>query len=104
MMGMFDRQRIPKSLISNVVKRDVDFDPGIGTLHGFSLIAKNIGGETFAIHRLVQLCIHQWLEHEKQKVRYAGRVLQLFILSRNINSDIGRLETTMYPDRRPCSM
>jgi len=77
LMAMLDRQQIPESLICNVVERDIDFTTAIGTLVGFSLVSKGINQETFAMHRLVQLSVRQWLEHEGRKGHYARQALQL---------------------------
>jgi tetratricopeptide (TPR) repeat protein len=76
-MAMLDRQQIPESLICNAVERDIDFTTAIGTLVGFSLVSKGINQETFAMHRLVQLSVRQWLEHEDRKEHYARQALQL---------------------------
>lgn len=77
LMAMLDRQQIPESLICDVVERDIDFTIAIGTLDGFSLINKGVREETFTMHRLVQLSVRQWLEHEDQKIHYARQALQL---------------------------
>jgi tetratricopeptide (TPR) repeat protein len=77
LMAMLDRQQIPESLICNAVERDIDFTTAIGTLLGFSLVSKGINQETFAMHRLVQLSVRQWLEHEDRKEHYARQALQL---------------------------
>ncbi len=77
LMAMLDWQQIPESLICNAVERDIDFTTAIGTLVGFSLVSKGINQETFAMHRLVQLSVRQWLEHEDRKGHYARQALQL---------------------------
>ncbi len=77
LMAMLDRQQIPESLICNVVERDIDLTTAIGTLVGFSLVSKGISQETFAMHRLVQLSVRQWLGHEDRKEHYARQALQL---------------------------
>jgi len=77
LMAMLDRQQIPESLICNAVERDIDFTTAIGTLVGFSLVSKGINQETFAMHRLVQLSVRQWLEREDRKGHYARQALQL---------------------------
>ena len=76
-MAMLDRQQIPETLICKVVERDIDFTTAIGTLDGFSMISKGLKEETYAMHRLVQLSVRQWLEHEDLKTHYARQALQL---------------------------
>ena len=49
----------------------------IGTLIGLSLITKEAGKEIFAMHRLVQLSVHVWLELHNEKQRYAVEALAL---------------------------
>ena len=77
LMAMLDPQRIPEKLLRQPAKRDVDFRMAIGTLDGFALISQEIGGETYAIHPLVQASVHYWLEQRNEKVDYAGQALQL---------------------------
>lgn len=58
-MAMLDRQQIPAYLIRQVIDKDVEFSKAVGSLDGFSLIIYEIGQETFTMHRLVQLSVHQ---------------------------------------------
>ena len=76
-MVMLDPQRIPEKLLRRLVEREVEFRMAIGTLDGFALISQEIGGETYAIHPLVQASVHHWLEQRSEKADYAGQALQL---------------------------
>ncbi len=77
LIAMLDPQRIPEKLLRRPAERDVDFRMAIGTLDGFALISQEIGGETYAIHPLVQASVHYWLEQRSEKADYAGQALQL---------------------------
>ena len=77
LMAMLDRQKIPETLLRRKDERDINFVAAIGTLNSLSLITKEVGKETFAIHRLVQLSVHVWLEQHNEKQRYATEALAL---------------------------
>ena len=77
LMAMLDRQAISEVLLYRLGEKDVQITSAIGSLEGFSLITKSASDETIAMHRLVQLSVHQWLEHEGQKIGYTSQVLQL---------------------------
>ena len=77
LIPMLDPQRIPEKLLRRLAEREVDFRIAIGTLDGFALISQEIGGETYAIHPLVQASVHYWLEQSSEKADYAGQALQL---------------------------
>ena len=77
LIAMLDPQRIPEKLLRPLAEREVDFRMAIGTLDGFALISQEIGGETYAIHPLVQASVHYWLEQSSEKADYAGQALQL---------------------------
>lgn len=74
---MLDSQRIPERLLRRPAKRDVDYRMAIGTLDGFALISQEIGGETYAIHPLVQASVRYWLEQRSAKTDYTSQALQL---------------------------
>jgi hypothetical protein len=69
LMAMLDPQAIPEMLLRQEDGREVDFFSAVGTLDSFSLSRKAIGKETYAIHRLVQLSIHVWLEQHNEKTQ-----------------------------------
>jgi tetratricopeptide (TPR) repeat protein len=77
LMAMLDRQKIPEMLLRRKDERDINFVTAIGVLTGLSLITKEVGKETFALHRLVQLSVHVWLEQHNEKQRYAVEALAL---------------------------
>ncbi|MCJ1230397.1 hypothetical protein MMC12_007071 [Toensbergia leucococca] len=75
--AMLDRNQIPEDLIRPVDGNDVEFTNAIGVLDAFSLITKELGEETFAMHRLVQLSLCQWLEQGNKKEDCVSQVLEL---------------------------
>ncbi|KAF7502552.1 hypothetical protein GJ744_005491 [Endocarpon pusillum] len=77
LIAMLDPQRIPERLLRPLAERDVDFRMALGTLDGFALITQEIGGETYAIHPLVQASVHYWLKQRNEKAYYASQALQL---------------------------
>ena len=76
-IAMLDPQRIPQKLLERSVERDIDFWTAIGTLVGFALITKELEGETYTIHSLVQTSVHYWLEQRNEKMDYMRQALQL---------------------------
>ena len=69
LMAVLDRQGIPRSLLQNNSDRDIHVTKALGTLMAFSMISAEKNGESYSIHRLVQLATRRWLEiqhtHEK---------------------------------------
>lgn len=57
LMAMLDGQKIPVDLVRKDDERRVDFQTVIGTLDGYSMINKEVGGKTCTIHPLVQLSV-----------------------------------------------
>jgi tetratricopeptide (TPR) repeat protein len=76
LMAFFERREIPESLLKHPEDKDIDFLSAIGTLQTFSLILQETDGETFSMHRLVQLSIHDWLEQAGVKVKYEEQAFQ----------------------------
>lgn len=66
-MAFLDRHGIPRSLIKGDNVLTVDFVSALGTLQAFSLIDAERGGETFEMHRLVQLSVKRWLGTNRGK-------------------------------------
>ena len=66
LMSLFDRQGIPESLLSGHYQEDndtnSDFEEDLNTLLSFSLVATDIDGHQFEMHRLVQFSTRKWLE------------------------------------------
>ncbi|KAH0566263.1 hypothetical protein GP486_000338 [Trichoglossum hirsutum] len=64
LMSMFDRQRIPKSLLQNNTSQ-LDFNDALVPLLSFSLVRVEVEGRSFGMHRLVQLSMRKWLEADQ---------------------------------------
>ncbi|KAF2473618.1 TPR-like protein [Lindgomyces ingoldianus] len=66
LMSLFDRQGIPESLVSGRYQEDnnasPDFEDDLNTLTSFSLVATDVDGHQFEMHRLVQFSTRKWLE------------------------------------------
>ncbi|KAN0082306.1 TPR-like protein [Elaphomyces granulatus] len=66
LMCLFDRQGIPKSLLSGRYQEsndsEDDFDDDIYTLYSYSLIGTNTDATEFEMHQLVQFSTKSWLE------------------------------------------
>ena len=90
LIAMLDPRQIPGSLLQHSIEREVDFRMAIGTLNGFALITIEVGGDTYAIHPLVQASVHYWLEQRNQKVVYAGRAVRLMAKQYPWDSDHSR--------------
>lgn len=65
-MSLFDRQGIPESLPDGRYQENEDpssdFEDDLHTLISFSLVAMDVGGSQFGMHRLVQFSTKRWLE------------------------------------------
>jgi tetratricopeptide (TPR) repeat protein len=77
LMAVLDRQNIPKSLICTDGQDALDFVDSLGPLDEFSLITIEKGGESFEMHRLVQLATRKWLEKHKEAERWRERAIEL---------------------------
>ncbi|RYP92185.1 hypothetical protein DL770_001692 [Monosporascus sp. CRB-9-2] len=66
LMSLFDRQGIPDSLLDGRYQDDsdvsFDFEEDLNTLTSFSLVATDVEGHQFEMHRLVQFSTRKWLE------------------------------------------
>jgi tetratricopeptide (TPR) repeat protein len=66
LMSLFDRQGIPESLLGGRYQEDndadYDFEDDLNTLTSFSLVATDVDGHQFEMHRLVQFSTRKWLE------------------------------------------
>ncbi|KAF2194645.1 TPR domain protein [Zopfia rhizophila CBS 207.26] len=66
LMSLFDRQGIPESLLDGRYQEgshaSADFEDDLNTLTSFSLVATDIDGHHFEMHRLVQFSTRKWLE------------------------------------------
>ncbi|MCJ1246486.1 hypothetical protein MMC30_003694 [Trapelia coarctata] len=77
LMAMLDRQSIPKSLLIQDNDRSIDIMTALGTLQAFFLVGMEKGGETYELHRLVQLATQRWLEMHGTKQRVQQDALLL---------------------------
>jgi len=77
LMAMLDGQKIPEDLIREGDDSQIDFRNAIGTLLGYSMISKEVGGKTCTIHPLVQLSVQYILEQSGQIAVFTGQALQL---------------------------
>ncbi|RYP42475.1 hypothetical protein DL767_000163 [Monosporascus sp. MG133] len=66
LMSLFDRQGIPDSLLDgryqDASDASSDFEEDLNTLTSFSLVATDVEGHQFEMHRLVQFSTRKWLE------------------------------------------
>jgi hypothetical protein len=76
-MAMLDRQGIPEHLLRRQDESDFEFLKAARVLDSLSLITKEAEKESFAIHRLVQLSVHSWLEHQSQLTHYEEEAIAL---------------------------
>ncbi|RYP64315.1 hypothetical protein DL771_008817 [Monosporascus sp. 5C6A] len=66
LMSLFDRQGIPESLLDGRYQdgsdASFDFEEDLNVLTSFSLVATDVDGHQFEMHRLVQFSTRKWLE------------------------------------------
>jgi len=66
LMSLFDQQGIPEFLLNGRYQDSddarSDFEDDLNTLMSFSLVAANVDGSQFEMHRLVQFSTRKWLE------------------------------------------
>lgn len=104
LMSMFDKQRIPISLLRNEAD-PLGFDDALALLLSFSLVRAEIGKQSFGMRRLVQLSMRTWLEADRQLSRWIDKSAERGIPERRL-PDVGRLPGTPSPLERgdePCS-
>jgi tetratricopeptide (TPR) repeat protein len=77
LMALLDRQGIPEMLLRQTEHLAVEDTNAIGTLQAFSLITAERDGETYSMHRLVQLCTQAWLSLQKSRDRWEEKALEL---------------------------
>ncbi|GKZ36441.1 hypothetical protein AbraIFM66950_007513 [Aspergillus brasiliensis] len=61
LVAFLDQHSIPSSLVEQRLVRPLDLTKALGTLKAFSLIIATGKGQSFSIHRLVQLTVRKWL-------------------------------------------
>ena len=69
-MSVFDRQGIPQFLLQDMDEDDLDFERRLAPLEDFSLITLDESGQSFQMHRLVQMAIVSWLERHGEIDRW----------------------------------
>ncbi|KAE8454609.1 hypothetical protein EG329_000232 [Mollisiaceae sp. DMI_Dod_QoI] len=77
LMAMLDRQGIPKTLLRKDGEPGVEFTTAFGTLQAFSLVTAEKGGESFEIHRLVQVSTQKWLELHRETAKWQRESLKI---------------------------
>lgn len=69
LMAVFDHQGVPATLLKHVNESKLVFTKSMSTLRNFSLVAKAADGETYSMHRLVQISAQAWLELQNTTFR-----------------------------------
>ncbi|KAF1974637.1 TPR-like protein [Bimuria novae-zelandiae CBS 107.79] len=81
LMSLFDRQGIPDSLLGGRYQKDNDASPDfkddLNTLTSFSLVATDVDGHQFEMHRLVQFSTRKWLELQGELEVWRERYVRL---------------------------
>ncbi|OCK85886.1 hypothetical protein K432DRAFT_217425 [Lepidopterella palustris CBS 459.81] len=92
LMSLFDRQRIPESLLGGRYQEgnnaSSDFEDDLNTLISFSLVATDIDGHQFEMHRLVQFSTRKWLELQGELEGWREKYVTLM----NSSYPVGRYE------------
>ena len=86
LMSVFDRQGIPRYLLQDKDEHELEFERRLGPLEEFSLIGFEDGGESFQMHRLVQMAIRAWLERHAKIDKWKQNAAKL-ILKRQPSQD-----------------
>ncbi|KAI7970683.1 hypothetical protein EIK77_003083 [Talaromyces pinophilus] len=76
LMSMFDRQGIPAELLRDGMD-PLQFEDAMAPLISFSLVRVEFGGQSFDLHRLVQLSARQWLKKQGQLHQYAKKSIRV---------------------------
>ncbi|KAK6084211.1 hypothetical protein SCUP234_03540 [Seiridium cupressi] len=84
-MACVDAKDIPQSLLPSGPSRKKEIE-AIGTLQGYSFIAKRSADSAISIHRLVHLATRNWLRKEGLLPDWTGRVISRLA---EVLSDVG---------------
>ena len=76
LMSFFDRQDIPKAFLRRSEEDIFESEKALGVLKAFSFITASNRGQSFDMHRLVQLVMRKWLKAEGTAERYATHALK----------------------------
>lgn len=77
--AVLDHQSIPDIILRQLVHTDLNFSMAIGTLDGFSLITREIGSKSIALHPLIHACVQHWVRQKGEKARYGTRGLAIVL-------------------------
>jgi tetratricopeptide (TPR) repeat protein len=77
LMAFLDGQEIPEMLLRRNEHLDFKDTNAIGTLQAFSLITAERDGETYSMHRLVQLSTQTWLSLQNSRDTWERNALEL---------------------------
>ncbi|KAJ5688706.1 hypothetical protein N7462_003098 [Penicillium macrosclerotiorum] len=77
LMSFFDPDTIPISLLAEEFTDKLLLSDAISTLRAMALISPNNEGRTYAIHRLIQLFMQNWLESQGDRQRFLSMSLRL---------------------------
>ncbi|KAI9855044.1 MAG: hypothetical protein M1813_000588, partial [Trichoglossum hirsutum] len=92
LMSLFDRRGIPESLLGGRYQEDndasSDFEDDLNTLTSFSLVATDVEGHQFEMHRLVQFSTRKWLELQGELEGWREKYITLM----NDSYPVGRHE------------
>lgn len=77
LMAMFDYHGIPAALLRHQNESSFNFSKSMGTLHNFSLVMKEANGETYKMHKLVQVSVQAWLEAQKSATKWRFEALSI---------------------------
>lgn len=80
LMAVLDRQGIPKMLLRRDGERGTELITALGMLQAFSLVTAEKGGESFKIHRLVQISTQRWLELHDETTKWREEALKALSL------------------------
>ena len=79
LMSVLNRQDIPQHLLLKENDNRILLETALTLLLGFSLIIAESGGDSFAMHRLVQLATKKWLESHSEIVKWNQEALHLLL-------------------------
>jgi tetratricopeptide (TPR) repeat protein len=77
LMSFLDPDAIPMFLLAREFTDKLSLSEAISTLRAMSLISPNNEGRTYAIHRLIQLFMQNWLESQGSRPRFLSMSLHL---------------------------
>lgn len=75
-MSFLNRQGIPRVLLLGRGDDDVEFTKSLAPLLSFRLISRDKPGDSFQMHRLVQLSTRAWLNDQQKTQKYKVRALK----------------------------